>query len=89
MASVEWGNYGRIVIIKRSGKDGPKFPLMDAVCKFGRHSDCDIRIQLPNISQFHTELCTDTKSKVGVHVWGSTSCTQSGVPSRLHWACSI
>lgn len=58
------GAYGRIVVLKRSGKDGKMFPLIENQCTFGRDGDCDIRIQLPNVSQFHTELKTDKQNKV-------------------------
>eukprot|EP00051_Salpingoeca_urceolata_P005580 m.74565 g.74565 ORF g.74565 m.74565 type:complete len:66 (+) comp14443_c0_seq3:88-285(+) len=56
--------YGEIVVIKRSGKDGPKFPLMDSACVFGRHLDCDIRIQKPEVSNQHARIQVDEDSKV-------------------------
>ncbi|XP_076857161.1 proliferation marker protein Ki-67 [Brachyhypopomus gauderio] len=41
---------GKVVIIKRNGTDGTEFPLT-APCLFGRKLDCDIRIQLPQVSK--------------------------------------
>ncbi|XP_053496588.1 proliferation marker protein Ki-67 [Ictalurus furcatus] len=41
---------GKIVVIKRNGTDGTEFPLT-ASCLFGRKLDCDIRIQMPQVSK--------------------------------------
>ncbi|XP_054455446.1 proliferation marker protein Ki-67 [Anoplopoma fimbria] len=47
--------HGKIVVIKRSGVDGTEFPLT-ATCLFGRKPDCDIRIQLPQVSKEHCRI---------------------------------
>lgn len=46
---------GKIVVIKRSGEDGTEFPLT-ASCLFGRKLNCDIRIQLPQVSKEHCRI---------------------------------
>ncbi|KAM4716028.1 proliferation marker protein Ki-67 [Anableps anableps] len=47
--------HGKIVVIKRSGGDGTEFPLT-ASCLFGRKAECDIRIQLPQVSKEHCRI---------------------------------
>ncbi|XP_068439584.1 proliferation marker protein Ki-67 [Clinocottus analis] len=47
--------HGKIVVIKRSGGDGTEFPLT-TTCLFGRKPDCDIRIQLPQVSKEHCRI---------------------------------
>ncbi|XP_075949559.1 proliferation marker protein Ki-67 isoform X2 [Anarhichas minor] len=47
--------HGKIVVIKRTGGDGTEFPLT-AACLFGRKPDCDIRIQLPQVSKEHCRI---------------------------------
>ncbi|KAL7371914.1 hypothetical protein ABVT39_006895 [Epinephelus coioides] len=47
--------HGKIVVVKRSGGDGTEFPLT-ASCLFGRKPDCDIRIQLPQVSKEHCRI---------------------------------
>ncbi|XP_034049390.1 LOW QUALITY PROTEIN: proliferation marker protein Ki-67 [Thalassophryne amazonica] len=47
--------HGKIVVIKRSGVDGTEFPLT-ASCLFGRKPDCDIRIQIPQVSKEHCRI---------------------------------
>ncbi|CAK7302546.1 Proliferation marker protein Ki-67 [Vulpes lagopus] len=50
------GPTGRLVTIKRSGVDGPHFPLSLSTCLFGRGIECDIRIQLPVVSKQHCKI---------------------------------
>ncbi|XP_064451529.1 proliferation marker protein Ki-67 isoform X2 [Mirounga angustirostris] len=50
------GPTGRLVTIKRSGVDGPHFPLSLSTCLFGRGVECDIRIQLPVVSKQHCKI---------------------------------
>ncbi|XP_053778439.1 proliferation marker protein Ki-67 isoform X3 [Desmodus rotundus] len=50
------GPAGRLVTIKRSGADGPHFPLSLSSCLFGRAIECDIRIQLPVVSKQHCKI---------------------------------
>lgn len=48
--------YGKIIVIKRNGADGAHFPLTTTSCLFGRSNECDIRIQLPNVSKEHCRI---------------------------------
>ncbi|NWS68474.1 KI67 protein, partial [Crotophaga sulcirostris] len=48
--------YGSIVVIKRNGTDGIIFPLTASSCLFGRRTECDIRIQLPQVSKEHCKI---------------------------------
>lgn len=47
-----------LVLIKRNGQDGPHYPVYTAAkpCVFGRDLDCDVRIQLSNVSRQHARL---------------------------------
>uniref|UniRef100_A0A668RZV2 FHA domain-containing protein n=1 Tax=Oreochromis aureus TaxID=47969 RepID=A0A668RZV2_OREAU len=55
--------HGKIVVIKRSGGDGTEFPLT-APCLFGRKPDCDIRIQLPQVSKEHCRIDLNENKEV-------------------------
>ncbi|KAJ8264471.1 hypothetical protein GJAV_G00149550 [Gymnothorax javanicus] len=55
--------HGKIVVIKRSGGDGTEFPLT-ASCLFGRKTDCDIRIQLPQVSKEHCKIDLNENKEV-------------------------
>ncbi|XP_053928051.1 proliferation marker protein Ki-67 isoform X2 [Cuculus canorus] len=48
--------YGNIIVIKRNGTDGITFPLTASCCLFGRRTECDIRIQLPQVSKEHCKI---------------------------------
>ncbi|XP_061857696.1 proliferation marker protein Ki-67 isoform X2 [Colius striatus] len=48
--------FGKIVVIKRNGADGISFPLTASSCLFGRRTECDIRIQLPQVSKEHCKI---------------------------------
>ncbi|XP_052655726.1 proliferation marker protein Ki-67 isoform X2 [Harpia harpyja] len=48
--------FGNIVVIKRNGTDGISFPLTASSCLFGRRTECDIRIQLPQVSKEHCKI---------------------------------
>uniref|UniRef100_A0A8C3FHL1 Marker of proliferation Ki-67 n=1 Tax=Chrysemys picta bellii TaxID=8478 RepID=A0A8C3FHL1_CHRPI len=48
--------FGKIVVIKRNGTDGIHFPLTASSCLFGRKTECDIRIQLPQVSKEHCKI---------------------------------
>ncbi|NXK73348.1 KI67 protein, partial [Amazona guildingii] len=48
--------FGKIVVIKRNGTDGISFPLTASSCLFGRRTECDIRIQLPQVSKEHCKI---------------------------------
>ncbi|XP_025921423.1 proliferation marker protein Ki-67 [Apteryx rowi] len=48
--------FGKIVVIKRNGTDGIHFPLTASSCLFGRKIECDIRIQLPQVSKEHCKI---------------------------------
>lgn len=47
---------GRIVVIKRNGKDGPKFNVENSSYTIGRDEDCDIRIALKSVADRHAKL---------------------------------
>ncbi|XP_063049369.1 proliferation marker protein Ki-67-like [Engraulis encrasicolus] len=47
--------HGKIVVIRRGGGDGTEYPLT-APCLFGRKIECDIRIQLPQVSKEHCRV---------------------------------
>uniref|UniRef100_A0A8C4IKC3 FHA domain-containing protein n=1 Tax=Dicentrarchus labrax TaxID=13489 RepID=A0A8C4IKC3_DICLA len=55
--------HGKIVVVKRSGGDGTEFPLT-ATCLFGRKPDCDIRIQLPQVSKEHCRIDLNENKEV-------------------------
>uniref|UniRef100_K7FV23 Marker of proliferation Ki-67 n=1 Tax=Pelodiscus sinensis TaxID=13735 RepID=K7FV23_PELSI len=48
--------FGKIIVIKRNGTDGIHFPLTASSCLFGRKTECDIRIQLPQVSKEHCKI---------------------------------
>ncbi|CAH1782969.1 unnamed protein product, partial [Owenia fusiformis] len=56
--------YGKIVVIKRNGSDGAHFPLTSKTCLFGRSNDCDIRIQLPNVSKEHCRIDVNENGEI-------------------------
>jgi len=51
--------HGSIVVIKRSGFDGSVFPLVNGDCVMGRAEGCDIRVQLPTVSEEHCRIETN------------------------------
>ncbi|XP_077360026.1 proliferation marker protein Ki-67 isoform X2 [Festucalex cinctus] len=55
--------HGKIVVVKRTGGDGTEFPLT-ASCLFGRKPDCDIRIQLPQVSKEHCRIDLNENKEV-------------------------
>ncbi|XP_034715797.1 proliferation marker protein Ki-67 isoform X2 [Etheostoma cragini] len=55
--------HGKIVVIKRSGGDGTEFPLI-STCLIGRRTDCDIRIQLPQVSKEHCKIDLNENKEV-------------------------
>ncbi|XP_012319629.1 proliferation marker protein Ki-67 isoform X2 [Aotus nancymaae] len=65
----------RIVTIKRSGVDGPHFPLSLSTCLFGRGIECDIRIQLPVVSKQHCKIEINEQEAI-LHNFSSTNPTQ-------------
>ncbi|XP_017393372.1 proliferation marker protein Ki-67 isoform X1 [Cebus imitator] len=69
------GPMRRIVTIKRSGVDGPHFPLSLSTCLFGRGIECDIRIQLPVVSKQHCKIEINEQEAV-LHNFSSTNPTQ-------------
>ncbi|XP_058400269.1 proliferation marker protein Ki-67 isoform X1 [Diceros bicornis minor] len=69
------GPTGRLVTIKRSGVDGPHFPLSLSTCLFGRGIECDIRIQLPVVSKQHCKIEINEQAAI-LFNFSSTSPTQ-------------
>ncbi|XP_050659666.1 proliferation marker protein Ki-67 isoform X4 [Macaca thibetana thibetana] len=65
----------RLVTIKRSGVDGPHFPLSLSTCLFGRGIECDIRIQLPVVSKQHCKIEIIEQEAI-LHNFSSTNPTQ-------------
>uniref|UniRef100_A0A8C6DGR4 FHA domain-containing protein n=1 Tax=Moschus moschiferus TaxID=68415 RepID=A0A8C6DGR4_MOSMO len=65
----------RLVTIKRSGVDGPHFPLSLSTCLFGRGIECDIRIQLPVVSKQHCKI-EISKQEAVLFNFSSTNPTQ-------------
>ena len=57
-------SFGDIVIIRRNGNEGKRFPLTEKSCIFGRHSNFDIRIQIPEVSKSHAEIYIDDNNQV-------------------------
>lgn len=51
--------YGKIIVIKRSGQDSASFDLLDSAYVFGRSESCDIRIQIPSVSEEHCRVYWD------------------------------
>uniref|UniRef100_K7E8R3 FHA domain-containing protein n=2 Tax=Ornithorhynchus anatinus TaxID=9258 RepID=K7E8R3_ORNAN len=48
--------FGSVIVIRRDGTDGTCYPLTTTTCWFGRKTDCDIRIQLPQCSKEHCSI---------------------------------
>uniref|UniRef100_A0A803TT18 FHA domain-containing protein n=1 Tax=Anolis carolinensis TaxID=28377 RepID=A0A803TT18_ANOCA len=68
--------YGKIVVIKRNGADGTHFPLTASSCLFGRKKECDIRIQLPEVSKEHCKIEINENKEVILFNLSSTNPTQ-------------
>jgi antigen KI-67 len=56
--------FAYIVVIKRNGQDGPRFPLVDDQCYVGRAPDCDIRLQIPAVSKRHCRLAVNENLEI-------------------------
>ncbi|XP_019499623.1 PREDICTED: proliferation marker protein Ki-67 [Hipposideros armiger] len=69
------GPTGHLVTIKRSGVDGPHFPLSLSTCLFGRGIECDIRIQLPVVSKQHCKIEVNEQKAI-LFNFSSTNPTQ-------------
>jgi pSer/pThr/pTyr-binding forkhead associated (FHA) protein len=60
---------GTVVVVRKSGRDGGRFPLAKGTATIGRLETCDIRIALPYVSRKHAELrVEDGKVRVCVCV---------------------
>ncbi|XP_040575710.1 uncharacterized protein [Lepeophtheirus salmonis] len=70
--------FGRIVVIKKSGCDGSIFPLWNKECLIGRHEDCDIRIQLADVSAQHARVSVAEDSKVYIESLGRNGVRVNG-----------
>lgn len=51
-------------MIKRSGVDGSVFPLVNGDCLMGRAEGCDIRVQLPTVSEEHCRVEVNENGEV-------------------------
>ncbi|XP_070608575.1 proliferation marker protein Ki-67 [Erythrolamprus reginae] len=68
--------WGEIVVIKRNGTDGNHFPLTANSCLFGRKMECDIRIQLPQVSKEHCKIETNENKEAVLFNLSSANPTQ-------------
>ncbi|GAB6021860.1 hypothetical protein CHUAL_006029 [Chamberlinius hualienensis] len=57
---------GTVVVIKRDGRDGSKFPVITDSCTFGRSTDCDVRINLGTVSQQHCRLIVNRRGVTSI-----------------------
>ena len=53
-------------MIKRSGVDGSVFPLVNGDCLMGRAEGCDIRVQLPTVSEEHCRVEVNENGEVNL-----------------------
>ncbi|XP_006867538.1 PREDICTED: antigen KI-67 [Chrysochloris asiatica] len=74
------GPLGRLVVIKRTGNDGTHFPLCRDTCSFGRGIDCDIRIQLPVVSQQHCRIDIQQQEALLINFSTSNPTQLNGAP---------
>ena len=56
--------HGGICAIKKNGSRSEVFPLLNARCLFGKSHECDIIINVSNVSDIHTEIFADDKNQV-------------------------
>ncbi|KAM6443735.1 proliferation marker protein Ki-67 isoform 2-T3 [Liasis olivaceus] len=68
--------FGKIVVIKRNGTDGTHFPLTANSCLFGRKKECDIRIQMPQVSKEHCKIEINENKEAVLFNLSSTNPTQ-------------
>ena len=47
---------GFVIVIKKNGTDGDKYPMVNDECLLGRGEGCDIRIELPGASKEHARI---------------------------------
>ena len=59
--------FGNIIVIRKNGLDGSCAPLEERETLFGRHPDCDIRIQINTVSRKHAKITVDEDNKVWLH----------------------
>ncbi len=60
---------GKVVVVRKTGRDGGHFPLAKGTATIGRLESCDIRIALPYVSRKHAELRVEN-GKVGTCLLG-------------------
>lgn len=56
--------YGRVVVLKRTGRDSASFELTHRCYLFGRGAHCDVRIQLDTICEEHCSIFKNTEGEV-------------------------
>lgn len=72
--------HGYIVIRKRSGADGPQFPVKKSV-KIGRGTHCDVRIHVQSVSEQHCLILVEKDKRAMIQNLSLTSQTLvNGVP---------
>lgn len=77
----EEGCVGVVVVVRKSGRDGGRFPLAKGTATIGRLESCDIRIALPYVSRKHAELRVED-GKVRCMSW----CDRSWVGWARAWS---
>ena len=67
---------GNIIIVKRNGKDGPIYPVNKKITTIGRSESCDIRIQLPVVSNKHCEITCQGENQCTIRNISKTNNTK-------------
>ena len=59
---------GFVIVIKKNGTDGDKYPMVNDECLLGRGEGCDIRIELPGASKEHARIKVQAYSHRKVYI---------------------
>ena len=59
---------GFVIVIKKNGIDGDKYPMVNDECLLGRGEGCDIRIELPGASKEHARIKVQAYSHRKVYI---------------------
>lgn len=81
--------HGYIVIRKRNGTDGPRFPVKQSV-KIGRGTNCDVRIHVQSVSEQHCLVLVEKGERViefSSFQSFTSRCVNFGVKSFLFHIC--
>lgn len=81
---------GAVVVVRKSGRDGGRFPLARGTATIGRLESCDIRIALPYVSRKHAELRVEdgkVRGRVCGPGWAMGGGGRVGAAGHIHtWA---